>query len=405
MTSSKPVKQIAQECQRFKAYASAQEYSKGTIAAYCVQVRLFLEWKGTQVENSTSDDILTYLEIQMSDRSKSYKSCRAGLRLYYKMLTGGSLRGPPEKLICPEVSHLLNRFFKYLVNIKYLKEETASSEMNHVQRFLEFILEEKPSCHLQDLEAKDIRDYVRARLSKQRDSSKGRHITSLRNFFRCQVFYGEAVHPSILKLPLSPAVWSHATVPTTIDLDVFNHLHEIPDTNTAIGKRNRCLILCFTELALRCNEVAKLSIDDFNWHDQSVVVRGSKGYERLLPVSETLFASLTDYLMYARPQTESRILFVRFARMCGEPMGNCQIRSVVRLNGAKAGLRDCESGTHILRRTAATKLFNSGNSLKLTADYLGHASLDSTKHYAKADVANLLSVAAPWLGGDSNARQ
>jgi site-specific recombinase XerD len=57
-------------------------------------------------------------------------------------------------------------------------------------------------------------------------------------------------------------------------------------------------------------------------------------------------------------------------------MGCSQIRGVVRRNNAKAGLEDNACGTHILRRTAATKLYNSGNSLKLTADILGHESLN-----------------------------
>ena len=44
----------------------------------------------------------------------------------------------------------------------------------------------------------------------------------------------------------------------------------------------------------------------------------------------------------------------------------------------KAGIDVKFTGTHILRRTAATKIYNAGNSLKMTADILGHESLDST---------------------------
>ena len=79
-------------------------------------------------------------------------------------------------------------------------------------------------------------------------------------------------------------------------------------------------------------------------------------------------------------------------------MGSSQIRGVIRRNSAKAGLEDKDCGTHVLRRTAATKLYNSGNSLKLTADILGHESLDSTTHYTKADVSSLHLVASPWPG-------
>jgi len=166
---------------------------------------------------------------------------------------------------------------------------------------------------------------------------------------------------------------------------------------------DRCIILCFTELALRCSEVAALALDDFNWHGRYVTVRNTKnGSDRKLPLSAKLWDALVEYLTQARPQTVCRTLFVRFGHSRGEAMGGSQIRAVIRRNGAKAGLGDRDSGTHILRRTAATKLYNSGNSLKLTADILGHESLNSTTHYAKTDISGLLSVASPWPGGDCN---
>jgi len=77
-------------------------------------------------------------------------------------------------------------------------------------------------------------------------------------------------------------------------------------------------------------------------------------------------------------------------------MGCSQIRGVARRVYAKSGADIKSTGTHILRRTAGTLLYNSGSSLKLTADILGHESLDSTVRYTKADIAGLRQVAAPW---------
>lgn len=146
-----------------------------------------------------------------------------------------------------------------------------------------------------------------------------------------------------------------------------------------------------------------LTLDDFNWRGGYVTIRNTKnGAARVLPLPAGMGNALIDYLAQARPQTSCRTLFVRFNHQRDEPMGRSQIRGVVRRNSARAGLEDNACGTHILRRTAATKLYNSGNSLKLTADILGHESIDSTTHYAKTDVAGLLSVAAPWPGGERN---
>jgi site-specific recombinase XerD len=319
------------------------------------------------------------------------------------MVTGGSLKGKPETSPGPAIAGLLQRFRAYSLEIKHLEEGTVASEISHVRSFLEYAFTHRPQGFVNGLTAEDVRDYVVEQLAVLSDPTKGRYITSIRNFFRCEAFYGEPVHPSIFRLPLSPAVWRKSAFPTTIDVDIFNALHTIPDGNTDTGKRDRCIVLCFTELALRCSEVAALTLDDFNWRGRYVTVRNTKnGSDRMLPLSAKLWDALIEYLMQARPQTAYRTLFVRFSHPRGIAMGREQIRGVVRRNGAKAGLEDRAGGTHILRRTAATKLYNSGNSLKQTADILGHESLDSTTHYAKTDVAGLLTVAAPWPGGDRN---
>jgi len=261
---------------------------------------------------------------------------------------------------------------------------------------LEYATGDMP-CRIENITAHEIREFVVNHLVHLSDSSKGRTVTAIRNFFRFQKFEGVPVHGSIFLLPLSPAVWKNAAFPTTMDEDVFNGLCEVPNNDTPAGKRDRCIILCFTELALRCIEVATLTVDDFNWHEGYVSIKNTKTHsDRKLPVSEKLGQSIIEYLKTARPLTTSRILLVRFKHTRGEPMGCGQIRGVVRRIYANCGAEVESTGTHILRRTAGTKLYNAGNSLKLTADILGHESLDSTVRYTKADITGLRQVAAPW---------
>ena len=77
-------------------------------------------------------------------------------------------------------------------------------------------------------------------------------------------------------------------------------------------------------------------------------------------------------------------------------MGCSQIRGVVRRIYEKSGADIKSTGTHILRRTAATKIYSAGNSLKMTADILGHESLDSTVRYTKTDISEILKAASSW---------
>jgi len=86
--------------------------------------------------------------------------------------------------------------------------------------------------------------------------------------------------------------------PDNPDIIIFNTLHVFPDGNTATGKRNRCIILCFTEFALRCSEVAALTLDDFNWCDGYVTVCNKKNsFDRILPLPKMMGNSLVEYLV------------------------------------------------------------------------------------------------------------
>ena len=53
---------------------------------------------------------------------------------------------------------------------------------------------------------------------------------------------------------------------------------------------------------------------------------------------------------------------------------------------------------HILRHTLASRLLNTGGTLKEVADVLRHRELDTSLIYAKVDFDRLGAVAMPWPG-------
>jgi site-specific recombinase XerD len=372
------------------------EYTVATAAGYGVYLAQFLRWPVPDTSYSLEKSICVFLNSLDIRNMSVFKLCRASLYLYFMMITGKKHPKKPPKECNPEIEALLKRFYNFSVNIKRIRPSSAIQETALIRGFLEHITANEP-CHVENITAHNIREFVAGRLKHLADSSKGRIITAIRNFFRFQKFEGRAVHDSIFCLPLSPAVWRNAVFPKTMNEEVFSNLHEIPKGNTPTGIRDRCIILCFTELALRCIEVSSLAVDDFNWHEAYVAIKNTKNHlDRKLPVSGKLGQAIAEYLRNSRPKTTSRILFVRFKHNCGEPMGASQIRGVVRRVYEKAGAGINSTGTHILRRTAATKIYNAGNSLKMTADILGHESLDSTVRYVKTDIKGLRQAAAPW---------
>ena len=396
MSTIKVTPEVKQEIDRYRQFMLEHEYTDETALGYSTYLSRFLRWMEQGVSCSLQQNIKNFLDGQRECSPKVFKECRAALHLYFKMIAGESFPKRPLREINPEIEGIVDRFYNYSVNIKGMRSSSATWETSAVRCFLEHI-KSNPSCLLEKITAHDIREFVVNQLAHLADSSKGHIITAIRNFFRFQKFEGIQVHESVFLLPLSPAVWKNSAFPTTMNENVMNNLCELPDTNTPTGKRDRCIVLCFTDLALRCVEVGALTVDDFNWREGCVVIKNTKNHsDRRLPMSEKLCRSIIDYLKNARPQTANRTLFVRFKHTCGEPMGLSQIRGVVRRIYVKSGADIPSTGTHILRRTTGSKIYNAGNSLKMTADILGHESLDSTVLYVKADITGLRQVAAEW---------
>lgn len=83
-----------------------------------------------------------------------------------------------------------------------------------------------------------------------------------------------------------------------------------------------------------------------------------------------------------------------------EPAEVNDIRSVIRRLYHRVGINGRHVGTHALRRTVGSRLYNAGNELKTVADLLGHTSVSTTKAYVRIDIESLREVASSWPGRD-----
>ena len=92
-----------------------------------------------------------------------------------------------------------------------------------------------------------------------------------------------------------------------------------------------------------------------------------------------------------RPQTDCREVFItRVAPI--KPLDPCGLGEVVKRRLKALGLKLPHNGSHVLRHACATHLLAQGLSLKEIGDHLGHRSPESTRIYAKVDLAALRTV-------------
>jgi site-specific recombinase XerD len=184
--------------------------------------------------------------------------------------------------------------------------------------------------------------------------------------------------------------------PFALQDDIAAALNVI-DRNTALGKRDYAMILLATVTSLRAIDIVELTMDAIDWRNGEIrIVQEKTGNALALPLTTDVGKAIEDYLLNARPHSESNNVFLR----CSLPHVGLHSESpTTRLKKycIKAGLSK-KWTIHSLRRSIATNMIISGSTVFDVAQTLGHKSIKSTKQYISLDSQNLKKCALDFNG-------
>ncbi|MFV8638452.1 tyrosine-type recombinase/integrase, partial [Ralstonia pseudosolanacearum] len=287
----------------------------------------------------------------------------------------------------------LRRFDEYMQNSKGLAESTRRRRVAIISTLLDLpIKAATPS-------ADELRKFLAREFSRISSASAGVTVSAVRGYLRFRAFEGERVD-HLVPVVARPANWRFSTLPKTLSPQEIDRLLAAfpPD----LPSRLRCyaIVRSVVDLGLRSSEVIGLTLDDIDWQAGTVRISRSKTRRAdVLPLPYATGAAIATYLRSERPETTSRRIFVRHVSPVDKPVGIAVVRRAVRNAYRRAGLS--YAGVHILRHTLASRMLNTGSSLKDVADVLRHRALDSSLIYAKVDFHKLSVVAMPWPGSHS----
>ncbi len=391
----------------FEKFLENRGYSPQTIHAYTKALEQAPDsWNVTETQL-----LYEHINYALADNNQTFSpSTRHNIgpasSLLFQMQTGEVFRNYDRNQKYKTTRHkeLLEEFFKYSTEFKHITSMSATAECHHISVFLDS-LDSIPSDWSM-LTAEDIKQYICTVFQNIKASSIGRYITSLRNFFRFLEYKGYVINRSVLELPLTSADWQKSNVPIILTSDEEKRLRFHYKNDEEMGIRNNIIIRLMLDLGLRCSEIPNIMLSDIKWANALIRIHSTKNnHVRQLPLSAELGKLLEEYILRYRPSVpdEKHLLLRKYVNRytC---MSRENVRYVIRNAFEKEHITGYWKGTHALRRTAASKIFNNGTGLKLTADILGHESLDSTKAYIKVDFEHLKAVAAPWPGGDCDGK-
>jgi site-specific recombinase XerD len=185
-----------------------------------------------------------------------------------------------------------------------------------------------------------------------------------------------------------PLVWGVRRLPRILEAGEVDALLVALRTT-----RDRAIVEAMLLGGLRRCEVLGLRIEDLRLGEWRVFIADGKGgHQRLVPISQTFFATVAAYLNDERPSdavTDRVFVAMKGARR-GQPLSPDGLDQILTAARERAGL---VGGTcHELRHTCFTRLRQAGMPIEAIQAQAGHRSIASTRVY--------LHLGDDWLAGE-----
>lgn len=338
----------------------------------------------------------------LAERSRHRRRYRGDARALARLLA--VLRDANVIAPRPTPSHdpredLLQAYALYMERKRGLAPASVASHVWFLRPFLQE-LRIATTADLARLSGRKVAVYVERHASDRGATTARIMCSRLRVFLRylhCEGFISADLTGALptIRRP------GEARLPSFMPLDEVQRVLDGCDHSTETGRRDHAILMLLARLGLRACEVARLSLDDFDWRAGQFTVRGKGRKTATMPLPPDVGEAIAAYLRHGRPRSDSRRLFLRAVAPHTGFKGAPGVQTVARSAIARAGATGlARRGSHAFRHSLATGLLRSGATLTEIGQLLRHEQQDTTRIYAKVDLDRLRPLGLPWLGGD-----
>lgn len=360
----------------------------------------FGTWLGRQelgVNDVDSQTVKRYLANQkghIHPGRGAFSALQALLNLLYEKGIDNEARVPEatDPRRCTEKD-----FERYLSQERGLSVATAENYLPFARQLLRERFGDGP-IDFAKLRPRDITGFIQRHAHDHSPARSGVMVAALRAFLR-HLQHRRQIMTDLAACVPSVANWSHVTLPKSLKPDQVVQVLKYCDRERATGRRDYAILLLLARLGLRAGEVAALTLDDVDWKEGNLTLRGKGGQEAKLPLPMEVGEAIVAYLRNGRPRCESRRLFIR---ECAPRAGfaNGAVGKLVMRALTRARVDSPRKGAHLFRHTLATGMLQHGASLSEIGTILRHQHPSTTMIYANVDLLALRRLAHAWPGGE-----
>ncbi len=226
-------------------------------------------------------------------------------------------------------------------------------------------------------------------------STIARKLSAVRSFYRYLVKHEYIdVNPSdAVQTPKQDQ-----PIPTYLPIDDMFRLLASVKTDTLLGLRNRAMFETLYSTGIRVSELAGLNIQDIDFHEHVIRVKGKGGHERMVPIGKTALVSIETYRKGI--ECKDRAGQFQAETISGGPLflnkfnTRLSVRSIARI--LEKATRECgiaiPVSPHAFRHTFATHMLDAGADLRVVQELLGHKSLSTTQKYTHVSIDRLMEA-------------
>ena len=308
----------------------------------------------------------------------------------------------PEK---PETEIRDKWIGKFLAHLATDRGASVYTQRNYSQALTEFARwhgdERKSPAVWETLQRDDFRAYVRF-LGKNNLSRAAIQLrfSALRTFYKFLMRHGavEALPIKNLSLPkLEKRLPRFLTIQQMMDLLAapaewlkMEQQKKGPGrpVSAEVCRRDSAVLETIYSCGLRISELCGLRVEDIDFNEQIVRVRGKGKKERLVPVGEPALQAIQNYWAGLQEPPRGIQPVFRADTNQGAPLSPLQLGRRLKKYLVMARL-DPGLTPHKLRHSYATHLLDAGADLRSVQELLGHAHLITTQVYTHVTTERL----------------
>lgn len=305
-----------------------------------------------------------------------------------------------KKPITTNLARALFRFFQdYLPAQRGMSLHTIHSYRDTVQLLLRYMATDTrrkiEAITLEDFTAERVTRFLRDLETERHNSiaTRNARLAGLHTFSRFLIAqYPEhmATFQGVLGIPFERGTQK---LPVDyLEIDEVEALLGGINQTTLAGRRDYALFALMLNTGARVQEVLNLKIRDVRFdppHQVRLVGKGNK--VRICPIWPRTAKLLWELTATTAKSTEESSERYLFQNRRGEPLTRFGVRYLLRkylpnrLSGGQTGLSK-RLHPHSLRHTTAVYLLKAGVDFATISQWLGHANINTTMRYAKADM-------------------